>query len=275
MNIGYVICESPMMSEEDTKIISDKSGHVIAEGTLQDVGVQNRNGRIYEAKDLFPELTCARTKELLESGNMKGENGHPMAKDLARQQTIDPNNVVVKYLKFWTDGDKVKAQFTGCNNRLGDEFNRDLLDGEKPSFSLRALGGLEMRGDKAYVKNVKLITYDRVIYPSHKVAYTDRIVSESGCITTSTGENKLVVDESYSGMLVPITNPDIIAAIQHESATVAGMLKNFEIKNENIQIIPTATGSKVQLIDEAGTVFVVGIERHVHNEIMDYCAHNM
>lgn len=274
MNIGYVICETPLMSEEETKIVSDKSGHVIAEGTLQDVGVQNRNGRIYEAKDLFPQLTCARTKELLETGNMKGENGHPMAKDLARQQTIDPGNVVVKYLKFWTEGNKVKGQFTGCNNRLGDEFNRDLLDGEKPSFSLRALGSLEMRGDKAYVKNVKLITYDRVIYPSHKVAYTDKVVTESGLIDTGNGKNKLVVDESYNGMLVPITNPDIIRAIQHESANVANMLKNFDFAKGEIEIIPTTTGSKVQMINESG-IFVIDLERHVHNEIMDYCMKNM
>ena len=89
-NVGYIICETPTTSE-DSKIITQHGDRVIAEGTLQDCGVVNRNSRIYESKDLFPELTCPRTRELLESGNMKGENGHPMSKELARQQTIDPS----------------------------------------------------------------------------------------------------------------------------------------------------------------------------------------
>lgn len=270
-NIGYIICESPTRSE-DTKIVSERNNRVIAEGTLQDVGVVNRNSRIYEAKDLFPELTCARTKELLRTGNMKGENGHPMSKELARQQTIDPNNVVVKFLKFWTEGDKIKAQFKGTNNQLGEDFNNDLLDNELPSFSLRALGGIETRNGKAYVKNVKIITYDRVIYPSHKVAYTERIVSESATLQAQKSDTKLIVPDDYKGILIPITNESVIRAIQHESANVSTILKNFDVRYENVTIIPTVTGSKVQMVDEAGNVIVVGLEKHIHNEIMNYCA---
>ena len=270
-NVGYIICETPTTSE-DSKIITQHGDRVIAEGTLQDCGVVNRNSRIYESKDLFPELTCPRTRELLESGNMKGENGHPMSKELARQQTIDPNNVVVKFLKFWTEGNKVKAQFKGCNNRLGDEFNRDLLDDEKPSFSLRALGGIDLRNGKAYVKNVKLITYDRVIFPSHKVAYTERIVSESASMISQKSETKLVVPDNYKGIIVPITNESVIKALQHESANVKSILENFDVKYDNIEIIPTTSGIKVQMLDETGNILVIDLEQHIQNEIMDYCA---
>ena len=270
-NVGYIICESPTTSE-DAKIVSQHGDRVIAEGTLQDCGVVNRNSRIYESKDLFPELTCPRTRELLETGNMKGENGHPMSKELARQQTIDPNNVVVKFLKFWTEGNKVKAQFKGCNNRLGDEFNRDLLDDERPSFSLRALGGIDLRNGKAYVKNVKLITYDRVIFPSHKVAYTEKIVSESASMISQKSETRLVVPDNYKGLIVPITNESVIKALQHESANVKSILENFDVKYDNIEIIPTVSGVKVQMLDETGNILVVGLEQHIQNEIMDYCA---
>lgn len=271
--LGYIICESPMTSE-DAKIVSQKGNRVIAEGTLQDVGVLNRNNRIYEAKDLFPELTCARTKELLSTGNMKGENGHPMSKELVRQQTIDPNNTVVKYLKFWTEGNKIKAQFKGCNNQLGEDFNNDLLDDELPSFSLRALGGVDVRNGKAYVKNVKLITWDRVIYPSHKAAYTDRIVSESAVVQAEKSDTKFIVDENYKGMLIPITNQSIIKALALESANISTMLKNFYIKFENVQLVPTPSGTKVQMVDEAGNTIVIGLEQHLHNEIMNYCIKN-
>lgn len=287
--LGYIICESPS-TVEDAKLVASKGNRVIAQGTLQDVDVLNRNSRIYTAKDLFPELTCARTKELLESGNMKGENGHPMSKELSRQQTIDPNNTVVKYLKFWTEGSKVKALFKGCNNQLGEDFNNDLLDDEKPSFSLRALGGIEMRGGKAYVKNVKLITYDRVIYPSHKVAYTEKIVSESALMQeaqrdlkhlsdeairrATDAQTKLVVQEGYKGLLAPITNESVIRALQHESANVKALLDNFDVRYNNIEIIPTVTGCKVQMMDEAGNVIVSNLEKYISDEIMNYCAKN-
>ena len=282
-NVGYIINESPMTSE-DTKIVSEKGNRVIAEGTLQDLGVQNRNSRIYEAKELAPELTCARTKELLRTGNMKGENGHPMSKDLTRQQTIDPNNTVVKFLKFWIEGNLIKAQYKGCNNRLGEEFNADLLDGELPSFSLRALGGLDIRNGKAYVKNVKLITYDRVIYPSHKVAYTERIIGESAMVSNQkefvneqakVSNTKLYVDENYNGMITPITNESVLKALKYESATVRALLQNFDVRYNNMEIIPTVSGSKVQMYDESGNIIVVNLERHVHNEIMDYCASHL
>ena len=269
--IPYIIHESPTTAAV-TRITEEKSGRIVAEAVLQDMDTENRNHRIYTSKELLPQLVCERTKELLDTGNMKGENGHPMSKELARQQTIDPNNVVVKFLKFWTEGNKVKAQFKGCNNRLGDEFNRDLLDDEKPSFSLRALGGIDLRNGKAYVKNVKLITYDRVIFPSHKVAYTERIVSESASLISQKSAAKLVVPDNYKGIIVPITNESVIKALQHESANVKSILENFDVKYDNIEIIPTTSGIKVQMLDETGNILVIGLEQHIQNEIMDYCA---
>src|SRR5574344_224377 len=226
-NIGYIIAETPAVVE-DSRIVSQKSNRVIAEGTLQDLYNQNRNRRCYD-NEMKEQIQCARTKELLKTGNMKGENGHPMMKDLARQSTIDPNNVCVKYLKFWLDGDKIKAQFKGTNNQLGEDFNNDLLDGELPSFSLRALGSIENRGGKAWVKNVKMVTYDRVIYPSHACAYTDKLV-------TPTNEGASIIEEEKekiefpknSSYIIPITNSQVIDYIRTESANVNTILENFD-----------------------------------------------
>lgn len=284
--IGYMICESPVICE-DTKIVSEHNNRLIAEGTLQDVGVENRNGRIYTGEELFPELKCARTMELLKSGNMKGENGHPMAKDLNRQQTIDPNNTVVKFLELWHDGNKIKGRYKGCNNQLGEDFNNDLLDDEKPSFSLRALGGIEMRGGRAYVKGVKLITYDRVIYPSHKVAYTEKIVSESASIAEIQQElknlseasinaarkanTKLIVNEDYKGLFSPIMTKEILEYAKHESANVGAIIKSFDTEFKDFKLINDNGIPRMQLVNEAGEVIVVALERQISNEIIDYC----
>ena len=66
-----------------------------------------------------------------------------MSKDLVRQQTIDPNNVVAYFLKLWTDGDYIMGNFRGSNLAIGEAFDQDLRDGFLPAWSLRALGGIE------------------------------------------------------------------------------------------------------------------------------------
>ena len=265
-NIGYVITETTMEASDVTISGKTSSGKPIAEVILQDMNVDNRNGRFYSDKDLVPELTSQRMKELISSGNMKGENGHPMSSDIKRQSTIDPNNVCFKILKLWVDGNDIKAWVTGTNNQLGDEFNRDLLDGEKPSFSLRALGTIENKNGHAYVRNIKIITWDRVIYPSHKRAYTQKLVSES--MNYENG-NKVFVDKNYKGTLIPITNKQVIEKIKQESGSIDSLLNRFDTLYESMILTPDK--KNVQLIDKFGNIEIVNLESHVRDSIMDYC----
>lgn len=264
-NIGYIICEnqSPV---KDMKIIDTVSNKPVAIGILQEVEEDNRNGRYYEKDQLFPQLKSERTRELIKSGNMKGEAGHPMTNDIKRQATIDPTNVCVKFLDIWTEGNFVMAKFTGTNNQLGDEFNRDLLDGELPSFSLRALGSIVNKGGHACVRNIKLITYDRVIYPSHKKAYTQGLVNESGIIVPDT--NKLFIDKDYHGFITPITNEKVINLIKNESANINFVMDNFNGIYESIQLLNN--GRNVQLNDGKGNCLIVNLEHHVQDILMDY-----
>lgn len=265
-NIGYIICEN-LSEVQDMKII-DKTdtGKPIGQGILQEVEEDNRNGRYYEKDQLFPQLKTERTLELLKTGNFKGENGHPMTNDIKRQATVDPNNVCVKYLDIWTEGNFIMAKFTGTNNRLGDEFNRDLLDGELPSFSLRALGSIVNKDGHACVRNIKLITWDRVIYPSHKRAYTQGLVNESGILLPET--SKLFVDENYHGFVTPITNEKVVSLLKQESANINFVMENFDGIYESIQLLDN--GRNIQLADGKGTTLVVNLEHHVQDILMDY-----
>ena len=81
-NIGYIICESAIAGFTDTNILKDDNGRVIAEGILQTANEKNRNGRFYPSEELFPQLTCPRTLELLEAGYLRAELGHPLSNEL-------------------------------------------------------------------------------------------------------------------------------------------------------------------------------------------------
>ena len=191
--LGYVICETsmgedlPKMEKLTEKQLSNKfsdlppwaysKNRLVAQVTLQRANEKNRNGRWYDKGELFPALKDKRITELIKTGNLKCESGHPLAADLKRQQTIVESNCAAMILKLWTEGDYVKGLVRGTNNALGEEFNNDLIDGISPSWSLRALGSVESTRRGSEVKGIKIITYDKVIFPSHPTAYTDGVVN--------------------------------------------------------------------------------------------------
>lgn len=292
--IGSVICETTA-TISDPKIISETKGRrIVAEGVLQTAEETNRNGRNYEKKELFPQITCARTKELIYAGYMRAESGHPMDINIARQQTIDPTNVCANFRKMWTSGNDVMAWFIGTNNALGDAFDQDLRDGYKPAWSLRALGTLEETSRGAFVKNLKLITYDHVIYPSHPGAYTKRIVSEACGINLDnmTGNvpshtikylkenNKLV--KSNNGLYLPknilaesgdfvheITNGDVIEYVKQESSNFKLVKECFDLLYDDIKLVNE--GKSIQLRDKSNNTFIINVEQYIRTEIMNSC----
>lgn len=276
--IGSIILEGAA-TVEDT-IISNKpcnscgKSRVIAEGTLQDMDVENRNHRIYAKADLSPEIMGPRMTELIKAKEMKGELGHPLSDDLVRQQTIDPKLVCALFTKIWIEGNKVKGQFRGTNNAYGDEFDLDLRDGCKPAFSLRALGAIENVNGKAYVKGIKIITYDRVIYPSHKAAYTEKIVSESAIDGTPIYENSIVVPKNDTGRIITLKDSDartVINRLQRESANLDKIVSTFDGIMDQITLINENT---VMMTNAYGEKYYVNLENHIDNLIMDFCMHS-
>lgn len=263
-NIGYVIIETATTSQDfkPTIVRSMDKKRVVAEVILQEANEKNRNGRFYDSNELFPQITAPRTQELIKHGELRAENGHPLSKDIQRQSTIDPNNTVAIFLKLWTDGNFIKAHARGTNNEKGEEFNQDLLDGFTPAWSLRALGSIINTGRGAEVKNPKLITWDRVIYPSHPRAYTQGIVSES---------NSIVLPKDDPGMLIPITNNQVIDYIKHESANLRQVMETFEIFYDNIELVNERFNPQVKLTSRDGNIYVINLETYLQNEIQNYC----
>lgn len=262
-SIGFVILESAPIEVPDAKIITDSGKRVTGEGIIQTAEEENRNGRCYLHQDLLREINCARTKELLSTGNMLSENGHPMDTAMVRQQTIDPNNTVARFTRIWMDGNNVMAQFKGTNNEKGEEFDQDLREGILPSWSLRALGSLANKGGRNVVENLRVITWDRVIYPSHPHAYTTRLVTESTVAIDNFNNNM-----NKNGMLIPITNESVMSYIKSESANIRSLISQIDFMYESARMI---SPSQVQLVAKTGDIFVVNLERHISNEIQSYC----
>lgn len=268
--IGSIILEGAVTAEDSVIIDGKSSKRVQAQATLQDLDVVNRNRRIYAKADMAPEINGPRMQELIKAKSMLGECGHPLSDDLVRQQTIDPKLACVRFNKIWLDGNLVKSIFQGTNNAYGQEVDDDLRDGVLPAFSLRALGSIENIDGKAYVKNIKVITYDKVIYPSHKRAYTEKIVSEAAISGEPIQENQIVVPENDPGTIITLKESDartVINRLQRESANLSniiealdGIYDNITLVNENTLLMTSRYGEKVR----------VNLEDHISNVIMDY-----
>lgn len=270
--LGYMILEEPNLAQ-DTKIVGKSSvnNRSIGEGTLQEANETNRNGRDYDKQDLFPALKDPRLKELLNAKSLFAEDGHPLDKTLARQQTIYRPLRCASYLSIWTEGNFIKSRFKGTNNQLGEEFDMDLKDGVIPAFSLRALGTVQNKNGKVFVKNLRIITWDVVVYPSHPRAYMTKIVSESANMAkdAGVGANQRVYDENWKGELSPILTEQAIDFIKQESTNIKLFTNVFETLGNKVSLCEG--GTKLQLVTANGSVARINIENYITNEIMNYC----
>jgi hypothetical protein len=162
------------------------------------------------------------------------------------------------------EGMDVHSKFVATNNEFGRAFDLDLKEGCFPDWSLRALGTVQQTHRGAEVKNLRLITYDQVIYPSHPGAYTKQVLSESAAFINEAAD-------TTKAALFPIENKDIIDYIQHESANIKFIQEYFDFAYTNINI--AKNGTKVILTEaETGNTIIVPMERHIHNEFMTYAS---
>jgi hypothetical protein len=274
---AYIICESDINPSLE-KVEKGVDGKAIGEGIIQTADERNRNGRYYAEEELFPQLTAPRTKELLAAGYLRAEMGHPLSKDLARQSVIDDKITCARFLTLWTEGKNIWARFKGTNNEYGRAFDLDLKEGCKPAWSLRALGSVVQTSRGAEVKNLRVITWDNVIYPSHPGAYTQRIVSESLAIaneavtTGTTPTGKIITENDLNGvaMITPIKNEQILNFLQEQSGNLKFIKECFDFVYKDIVV--NERGTKVFLTTNEGETLVVPMESYIHNELMNYAS---
>ena len=282
--IGYILNESSVCMESVDIREDRNSNSVTGIGALQTGNEKNRNGRIYRTEDLVREINAPRQKELLAAKQLCGEAGHPIGADassLVRQQTIDPTKICVRYLKLWMEGDNVMSTFQGTNNALGEAFDKDLRQGVLPAFSLRALGTISSTPQGAVVENLKMITYDYVIYPSHPHAYTRGVLNESAssiAIPKSNFAMSNAMDGSKS-FIKEFSNQDVINAIStmRESAIsyVKDKSSNFKMLQEcydmtKYDTVDIINPHKLALTEAGKNTIVMSIEDYIANEIQNY-----
>lgn len=176
---GYIILEGDNEFKEVSNLQTFDKPHLFYirfDTILQSLDCRNRNGRNYNGDALVQGLSTPEIAELIANNKWKGERDHPITKDIQRIASILSKNCCHRIVKWWRDGNLIRATIEtlddGC---YGTQLTKNVLQGENPSFSLRALAVLEKKGNTTFVNRPpRVITYDEVNLPSHKEAYADK-----------------------------------------------------------------------------------------------------
>lgn len=158
-------------STADLKTTQDNDGTVVLEGVFTEIGVKNKNNRIYEEKEVLPHIN--ELKEKIKDGKLLGELDHPKDFDISLSNVSH----VIEDLNY----DPAKKQVIGrirlLNTSKGKEAQALVKDGIPLHISSRAAGTVD---ENNKVKIKKWFTYDLVADPGFHNAELSRVNESLG-----------------------------------------------------------------------------------------------
>jgi hypothetical protein len=150
---------------------TDKDGSVVLEGVFTEIGVRNKNNRIYEEKEVLPHIN--ELQEKVKSSKLLGELDHPKDFDISLSNVSH----VVEDLRYDEDKKQVLGKIRLLNTSKGKEAQALIKDGIPLHISSRAAGTVDESGK---VKIKKFFTYDLVADPGFENAELSRVNESYG-----------------------------------------------------------------------------------------------
>lgn len=226
---------------------------------------RNRNKRHWVPKYVKEALNAPTFRELLDKGGVPGENGHPIPSTgtvtMERVATIDPNNMshLIKKVWFINNDTILKGEIETIDdgNGPGNRFMRHILQGLPTSFSNRAIipqrKNLDGSTDQTGVG--RIITFDRVILPSHKEAYLDTEIP--------------VVQVLKTPKDIKIANEALCEYAVEKSSRLRHVLDNLDPALESA-FIDNKGRYNVKIGSNRREQAIIPLEKYLVNEISDY-----
>jgi hypothetical protein len=181
----YCYISEQVSYPEDNKdfgyTVHDKGNrfYLTFKSVLQSFNTLNRNRRIYLAENIMNQINNSEyIQEMLRKNSWIGELDHPApeknGEELAMNRIANPSMEKSSHFirKPRLVGNYLEADIqTDSSTNNGMNLAIKVVDGKiTPSFSARVLGELTNQGGRPTVNVKKLITYDCVLFPSHKEA---------------------------------------------------------------------------------------------------------
>lgn len=250
----------------DYKVIERKNRFfVIFDAVLQSFGVMNRNRRMYMLDNVW---NCIQNDEciqdMLANNSWMGEMDHPAPElqdtELTMLRVATPNlGLTSHYIrKPRIDGSLLRATIqTDSGTDAGMNLATKIVDGGiRPAFSARVLGEMDPNNSRPVVNVRRLITYDWVLFPSHKEARAD---FKPSALTESVKQSISDV-EKYTGATI-VFFPELARMVAENEKASQFVCESFDLNQDDI-IGFTKTGNSV-VLKENNNIYIAPISNSV------------
>ena len=158
-------------SKSNLSMTKDADGSIVLEGVFTEIGVKNKNNRIYEEAEVLPHIN--ELKEKVKTNKLLGELDHPKDFDISLSNVSH----VIEDLEYDKDKKQVLGRIRLLNTSKGKEAQALIEDGIPLHISSRAAGTVDEAGK---VKIKKFFTYDLVADPGFENAELARVNESYG-----------------------------------------------------------------------------------------------
>ena len=190
-----------------------------------------------------------------------------MSDETKRILTIDPKLISHTIKKIWLQGNLLYGEIETLDDGggYGTKFTKNILQGQEPAFSLRALAQLVKMADGSSIVRTKshVVTYDRVILPSHEKAYRDESVDIKKMYKDVTLEGNTLESDAR---LVPVHESTLTDYIMEESYNMHIISNIMDVCKESV----TFTSDLKNMVVKEGTdTYLVNIEDKIKKDVMN------
>lgn len=276
---GYIVMESAMepMKPKIIETVNEPNMFYVRFRTcLQSFDCFNRNKRNYNLRPMMEAVKADHIQELLYKGTWCGENGHPDSTDIKRILSIDMTKICHRIIDLEFQGNLLYGTIETLNDDAwGKQFTKHILQGLHPSFSLRALAAITKLGDGRGIIKTKphIVTYDRVILPSHREAYMDNskpITLVQSATESATIQESYIPEGNTFDDTVHEVNESAIASVldyvKEESSTFKELATFFDANYDSVSLVDE---SKV-CINDGDRKIIVCLEDYIRHDIASY-----
>lgn len=180
------------------QIKKDDNGTYVFEGIFGEIGVKNKNGRIYDESEYLPQIESLQPK--VNAGTLLGELDHPQSFDVS----LSKASHVIEKLEYEKDSKKVIGRIRLLNTTHGKEAQALAEGGVPLHISSRAAGVVESNG---HVRIKKLFTYDLVADPGFENAQLKRVNEQYGFANDDSVHVFEVPENFFSDTYIKENNP--------------------------------------------------------------------
>ena len=157
----------------ETLKAKDTDGAVFLEGVFTQIGIRNKNNRIYEEKEFLPHVKDLQEK--IKNKKLLGELDHPKSFDISLANVSH----VIEKLDYDPSTKQVMGRIRLLDTDAGKQAKALVEAGVPLNISSRASGRVDESGK---VKIQKLFTYDLVADPGFEAAELHRVNESLGFI---------------------------------------------------------------------------------------------